>query len=66
VENHGPVKCLYVGQREYATVQNIDPFIDIIGSDDATTCHIVLLVDQGFIDSKKTLIFCSFAYKLIL
>jgi protein N-terminal asparagine amidohydrolase len=49
VDDLGPVKCLYVGQREYATVQHNDPFIDIIGSDDATTCHIVLLVDQGCI-----------------
>ncbi len=47
MQDHGPVKCLYVGQREYATLQHSDPFIDIVGSDDATTCHIVLLVDQG-------------------
>ena len=37
---------MYVGQREYATVTYTDPFIDIIGSDDATTCHILLLVDE--------------------
>ena len=41
------LKCLYVGQREYATVQQSDPHIDIIGSDDATTCHIVLFVDEN-------------------
>ena len=37
--------CLYVGQREIATVRADDPFIQIVGSDDATTCHIVLIVD---------------------
>ncbi len=41
------LRCLYVGQREVATVTSGDPFIDIIGSDDATTCHIVLLVDES-------------------
>lgn len=30
-EQHGPVKCLYVGQREYATVRFNDDKIDIIG-----------------------------------
>lgn len=42
-------KCLYVGQREYATVRYDDSVIDIIGSADATTCHIVLIVDQCII-----------------
>ncbi|CAF0728157.1 unnamed protein product [Brachionus calyciflorus] len=40
-------KCLFVGQREYVTVTHNDPLIDIIGSDDATTCHIILLVDES-------------------
>jgi len=43
----GAIKCLYVGQREYATIKSIDTQIDIVGSDDATTCHIVLIVDQS-------------------
>jgi hypothetical protein len=38
---------LYIGQREWATVKSDDPFVDIIGSDAATTCHIVLIVDDG-------------------
>ena len=40
-------KLLYVGQREYATVKFDDKFIDFIGTNDATTCHIVLIVDQS-------------------
>jgi hypothetical protein len=51
VSTQDSIRCLYVGQREVATVTNEDKFIDIIGSDDATTCHIVLLVDE----SKQTL-----------
>ena len=47
VESQDSVKCLYVGQREYATVRYDDKFIDVIGSDSATTCHILLLVDEG-------------------
>jgi protein N-terminal asparagine amidohydrolase len=47
IEEQAPLKCLYVGQREYATVQSNDPLIDIVGSDDATTCHIVLIVDES-------------------
>lgn len=41
------IRCLFVGQRESATVLFKDPFIDIIGSDDATTCHIALIVDDS-------------------
>ena len=47
IEAQNSLKCLFVGQREYATVQFDDPFIDIVGSDDATTCHIVLIVDES-------------------
>ncbi len=41
-----PMKCLYVGQREYASVCFDDKSIDFIGSSDATTCHICLIVDK--------------------
>ena len=47
LEFQGPVKCLFVDQREYATVKFDDPYICIIGSDNATTCHIVLIVDES-------------------
>ena len=40
-------KCLYVGQREYAAVRFDDKITDFIGSADATTCHIVLIVDKS-------------------
>ena len=38
---------MYIGQREIGTLSAEDPTINIIGSDDATTCHIVLIVDPG-------------------
>ena len=50
------VRCLYVGQREIAAVTFQDPYIDIIGSDDATTCHIVLLVDESNLINDSTLL----------
>ena len=37
-------KCLYVGQREMAVVAPGDN-VNMIGSEDATTCHIVILRD---------------------
>ena len=47
VECCDSVGCLYVGQREWATVLFDDKHLDTIGSDDATTCHIVLIVDDA-------------------
>ena len=35
-------KCLYVGQREMAVVAPGD-HLNLIGSEDATTCHIVII-----------------------
>ncbi|XP_068243211.1 protein N-terminal asparagine amidohydrolase-like isoform X1 [Palaemon carinicauda] len=35
--------CLYVAQGEFAVVPGNDPKIEYIGSDDATTCHIVII-----------------------
>ena len=37
-------KCLYVGQREVAVVAPGDN-VNMVGSEDATTCHIVILRD---------------------
>ena len=37
-------KYVYVGQREMVIVSNDDD-LDIVGSEDATTCHIVILRD---------------------
>ena len=41
-----PNNVLYVHQKEYAIVKKSDKNISIVGSDDATTCHIVVLVNQ--------------------
>jgi len=38
---------LYVTQREYATVTQGDENITVLGSEDATTCHIVVLRHTG-------------------
>ena len=37
-------RCVYVGQREMA-VGSVDDNIAILGSEDATTCHVVILRD---------------------
>ena len=37
-------KCLYVGQREVAVVAPGDN-VNMVGSEDATTCHVVILRD---------------------
>jgi hypothetical protein len=37
-------KCLYVGQREMAVVENRDN-LNMVGREDASTCHIVILRD---------------------
>lgn len=41
-------KCvLYVQQREYAATTPADKNVSVIGSDDATTCHLVVLRHTG-------------------
>ncbi|XP_033822260.1 protein N-terminal asparagine amidohydrolase isoform X1 [Periophthalmus magnuspinnatus] len=41
-------KCfLYVQQREYAATTPADQYVSVIGSDDATTCHLVALRHTG-------------------
>lgn len=41
-------KCfLYVQQREYAATTPADKYVSVIGSDDATTCHLVVLRHTG-------------------
>uniref|UniRef100_A0A3Q3WL84 Uncharacterized protein n=1 Tax=Mola mola TaxID=94237 RepID=A0A3Q3WL84_MOLML len=41
-------KCLlYVQQREFAATTPADKFVSVIGSDDATTCHLVVLRHTG-------------------
>ena len=37
-------RCVYVGQREMA-VGSVDDNIALLGSEDATTCHVVILRD---------------------
>lgn len=43
----GPVGLLYVGQREMAAAAPHDKNINIIGTDDATTCIIVVVRHSG-------------------
>lgn len=43
----GPVGLLYVRQREMAAVAPHDKNVTIIGSDDATTCIIVVVRHSG-------------------
>ncbi|KAG5877398.1 hypothetical protein JTB14_037020 [Gonioctena quinquepunctata] len=43
----GPVGLLYVQQREYAATVPHDKNVNIIGSDDATTCIIVVIRHSG-------------------
>nr|XP_033770206.1 protein N-terminal asparagine amidohydrolase isoform X2 [Geotrypetes seraphini] len=42
-----PKSFLYVGQREFAVTTPNDSSVYILGSDDATTCHLVVLRDAG-------------------
>ena len=41
----GKDRCLYVGQREMAVIAPGDN-MNMIGSEDATTCHIVVIRDK--------------------
>ncbi|XP_032799012.2 protein N-terminal asparagine amidohydrolase [Daphnia magna] len=41
-----PEGVLYVTQKEYAVLKNDDENLSMIGTDDATTCHIVVLVNR--------------------
>lgn len=43
----GPVGLLYVHQREYAVTSPHDKHITVVGSEDATTCSIVILRHSG-------------------
>ncbi|XP_061455912.1 protein N-terminal asparagine amidohydrolase-like isoform X2 [Rhineura floridana] len=43
----GPKGLLYVQQREFAATTPKDGSVSILGSDDATTCHLVVLRHTG-------------------
>ncbi|KAM3827200.1 protein N-terminal asparagine amidohydrolase isoform 2-T3 [Vipera latastei] len=43
----GPKGLLYVQQREFAATTSKDGSVSILGSDDATTCHFVVLRHTG-------------------
>ncbi|KAF7667198.1 hypothetical protein LDENG_00075040 [Lucifuga dentata] len=45
--NVDPKCLLYVQQREFAATTPADNFVSVIGSDDATTCHLVVLRHTG-------------------
>ncbi|XP_051024010.1 protein N-terminal asparagine amidohydrolase isoform X3 [Acomys russatus] len=47
VQQVGPQGLLYVQQRELAVTSPKDGSVSILGSDDATTCHIVVLRHTG-------------------
>lgn len=47
VKTVGPVGLLYVNQREYAVVEPGDPCLSVLGTDDATTCHMVVVRHRG-------------------
>ncbi|XP_016345045.1 protein N-terminal asparagine amidohydrolase-like [Sinocyclocheilus anshuiensis] len=42
-ESVDPKQLLYVQQREFAVTTPADNSVSILGSDDATTCHLVVL-----------------------
>ncbi|KAK3769158.1 hypothetical protein RRG08_014022 [Elysia crispata] len=43
----GPEQLVYIGQRELAGTSPCDDVISILGSEDATTCHIMVLRHTG-------------------
>ncbi|XP_050394354.1 protein N-terminal asparagine amidohydrolase [Patella vulgata] len=43
----GPEGLLYVGQREFGGTTSSDDVIQVIGSEDATTCHLVIIKHTG-------------------
>lgn len=47
VQQIGPVGLLYVNQRETAAIAPHDKNVHIVGSDDATTCIIVVVRHSG-------------------
>ncbi|OCT64075.1 N-terminal asparagine amidase L homeolog isoform X1 [Xenopus laevis] len=46
-QTFGPKGFLYVQQRELAVTTPNDRFVSVLGSDDATTCHILVLRHTG-------------------
>ena len=42
-------KVLYVSQREHATVSRKDRTLNFVGTGDATTCHLVVLISENAI-----------------
>jgi len=47
IKSVGPENLLYVIQREYAVVTPNDKSIAVMGSEDATTCHVVVIRHTG-------------------
>lgn len=47
IKTIGPVGLLYVSQREMAAIAPHDKNVHIVGSDDATTCIIVVVRHSG-------------------
>ena len=41
-----PEGVLYVTQKEYAVLRSDDENISIMGTDDATTCHIIVIINR--------------------
>lgn len=61
----GPIGLLYVGQREMAAVATHDKNVNIIGSDDATTCIIVVVRHSGNTFYFFSIIQCKINYKIV-
>lgn len=55
----GPVGLLYVSQREMAAIAPHDKNVHIVGSDDSTTCIIVVVRHSGKMA-------CSFSLKIAI
>ncbi|XP_024049956.2 protein N-terminal asparagine amidohydrolase isoform X2 [Terrapene carolina triunguis] len=49
----GPKGLLYIQQREFAVTTPKDGSVSILGSDDATTCHLVVLRHTGTFDLQQ-------------
>ncbi|KYO30557.1 protein N-terminal asparagine amidohydrolase isoform B [Alligator mississippiensis] len=49
----GPKGLLYVQQREFAVTTPADGSVSVLGSEDATTCHLVVLRHTGAFDLQQ-------------
>ena len=55
----GPVELLYVFQREFAVTHPHDNKISILGTDDVTTGHIVIIRHTGILHICNSVVTCN-------